>query len=191
MSQPIAASAVREFLFRHLAEVFSTMLSLPALPVTEPVPESLLERISGTVSFAGEAVTGAVYLHVPVPFAVRITCAMLGMQPEEAPGDADVNDVMGEVANMLAGGLKSWLCDAGAACVLTTPAIIRGASFRILAREGVSQIQFHFLSDAQYGLLEVHIKFNDKPSRDIDHDRVAAATWLSEEKKGNDLRSVV
>ena len=161
MSQPIAASAVREFLVRHLAEVFSTMLSLPALPMTETLPAGTEERISGSVSFVGEGVTGAVYLHVPAPFARCITGAMLGMPAEETPADADVNDVMGEVTNMLAGGLKSWLCDAGAACALTTPAIIRGTSFRILASEGVSQIEFSFASDAHHGLLEVHIKFSN------------------------------
>ena len=161
MTQPINAPAIREFLVGHLAEVFSTMLALPALPVAEPLPSSPQECLSGLVGFAGKSVTGAVYLHVPAPFARRITCAMLGMPAEEVPGDADVNDVTGEVTNMLAGGLKSWLCDAGAACALTTPAIIRGSSFRILASEGVSQIQFPFASDGHRGLLEVHIKFSD------------------------------
>jgi chemotaxis protein CheX len=160
-TQTITASDVRDFLVRHLAEIFSTMLALPALPVTEAVSGSTLERVSGSVGFVGAAVAGAVYLHVPAAFAGRITCAMLGTPPEEVPGDADVNDVMGEVTNMLAGGLKSWLCDAGAPCALATPAIIRGSSFRILASEGVQQIQFPFASDAYRGLLEVHFKFSD------------------------------
>lgn len=161
MSQSIDASAIQEFLVRHLAEVFSTMLSLPALPVTETVPGSALECMSGSVGFAGKTATGAVYLHVPASFAMHITSAMLGLPPEEVPGDADVNDVMGEITNMLAGGLKSWLCDAGVACALSTPAIIRGTSFRIFASQGVSQIQFPFASDAHRGLLEVHFKFSD------------------------------
>lgn len=161
MSQPIAESGIREFLVTHLAEVFSTMLSLPAALVTEAVPCDSAERVTGSVSFVGETVTGAVYLHVPALFATRITCAMLGLPPGEVPGDADVNDVMGEVTNMLAGGLKSWLCDAGAACALTTPAVIRGSSFRIVASEGVSQIPFSFASNADHGQLEAHIKFTN------------------------------
>ena len=159
MNPPIAASAVQEFLVRHLAEVFSTMLSLPAVPLTEAPPAHTPERVSGSVGFVGEDVSGAVYVHVPAQFAGRITGAMLGLPDEEIPGDADVNDVMGEVTNMLAGGLKSWLCDAGATCALTTPAIIRGTSFHIVASEGVSQIQFGFASGAHQGLVEVHIKF--------------------------------
>lgn len=138
--------------------------------MTEMMPASVQERVSGSVGFVGEAVTGAVYLHVSGPFAKRITCAMLGLPPEEALGDADVNDVMGEITNMIAGGLKSWLCDAGAACALTTPAIIRGSSFQVLGSEGVSKIQFGFASDAHQGLLEVHIKFNDRPAREGNSD---------------------
>lgn len=161
MTEPINAPAIREFLVGHLAEVFSTMLALPALPVAEPLPGSPQECLSGTVGFAGKSVTGAVYLHVPASFAGHITATMLGMPPGEVPGDADVNDVIGEVTNMLAGGLKSWLCDAGAACALSTPAIIRGSSFRIFASHGVSQVQFPFASDAHRGLLEAHFKFSD------------------------------
>jgi chemotaxis protein CheX len=68
---------------------------------------------------------------------------------------------MGEVTNMLAGGLKSWLCDAGASCALTTPAIIRGTSFQVLTREGVTRIQSGFVSDGHEGVLEMHIKFTE------------------------------
>jgi chemotaxis protein CheX len=159
MNQTITIPAVHEFVVRHLAEVFSTMLTLPAVPVAGLAPENAHERVSGSVGFVGETVTGAVYLHVPAPFAAQIAGAMLGLPAAEPPGDADVNDVLGEVTNMLAGGLKSWLCDAGAACALTTPAIIRGTSFHVLPSEGVSQIAIGFASGAHQGLVEVHIKF--------------------------------
>lgn len=159
MNPSITNAAVHDFVVRHLAEVFTTMLSLPAVPVAELEPGSPHERVSGSVGFVGEQVSGAVYLHVPAPFAARITGAMLGLPAEETPGDADVNDVLGEVTNMLAGGLKSWLCDAGAACALTTPAIIRGTSFQVLPSEGVTQLQIGFESGAHRGLVEIHIKF--------------------------------
>jgi len=113
------------------------------------------------VGFAGKTATGAFDLHVPASFAVHITVTMLGLPPGEVPGDADVNNVMGEVTNRLAGGLKSWLCDAGTACALSTPAIIRGSSFRVSTSHRVPQIQFPFASGAHCGLLEAHFKFND------------------------------
>lgn len=161
MNDALTESALREYLTKHLAEVFSTMLSLPAAPTTAAPPANESERISGSVGFVGNTVTGAVYLHVPVAFATHITCTMLGMPETEVPAATDVNDVMGEITNMLAGGLKSWLCDAGAACALSIPAIIRGRSFQILASEGVTQIHFGFASGAHQGLAELHIKFTD------------------------------
>lgn len=161
MNPPIEAAAIREFLVRHLAEVFSTMLSLPAVPLGEVAPGDAKERVTGSVSFVGETVTGSVYLHVPTTFAGHMTAAMLGLPVAETPGDAEVNDVVGEVTNMLAGGLKSWLCDAGAACALSTPAIIRGTSFYIIASEGVARIPVNFAVDTHQGLVEVHIKFTN------------------------------
>jgi chemotaxis protein CheX len=157
--QTIATAAVQEFLVRHLAEVFSTMFSLPAVPLADAAVFNMTERVTGSVSFVGEAVTGSVYMHIPAPFAAIIAGAMLGLPPEELAGDADVNDVIGEVTNMVAGGLKSWLCDAGVACALTTPAIIRGTSFCVLPSEGVQKIEFGFASDAHQGFVETHIKF--------------------------------
>ena len=160
MNQPIKATAVQEFLACHLAEVYSTMLSLPVVPLAGALPGGANERVSGAVGFAGETVTGSLYLHVPTAFAGQMTTAMLGLPPDETPGDAEVNDVVGEVTNMIAGGLKSWLCDAGATCALSPPAIIRGTSFSIIASEGVARIQFGFASNIQQGMLEAHIKFS-------------------------------
>jgi chemotaxis protein CheX len=159
MAQTIATSAVGEYLTRHLTEVFSTMLSLPAAVHANVVPSHVAERVTSSVSFVGETVTGTVYFHVPDTFAAHIAGAMLGLPPTEPPAAPDVNDVMGEVANMLAGGLKSWLCDKGASCALSTPGIIRGSSFTILPSEGVSQLKFGFTSETHEGVVEVHIKF--------------------------------
>ena len=64
---------------------------------------------------------------------------MLGLPPEEVTGETEVNDVVGEATNMLTGGLKSWLCDAGAECAVSTPAIIRGTSFAIEAMPDVAR----------------------------------------------------
>lgn len=158
-NQPITTAAVQDFLVRHLAEVFSTMFSLPAEPLADLPTGDLPERVTGSVSFVGETVTGAVYMHIPAPFASHIAGAMLGLPTEEVASDADVNDVIGEVSNMVAGGLKSWLCDNGAACALTTPAIIRGTSFCVLPSEGVAKIEFGFASNTFQGLVEAHIKF--------------------------------
>ena len=161
MSKTISTSEVREYVSKHLGDVFETMLTMKATPTPEfDVSRFSGERISGSVGLAGNTITGSVYLHVAAPFAVQMTSAMLGLAPEEITGTAEINDVVAEITNMLGGGLKSWLCDADAACALTTPAVIRGSAYVISAKPDVELIMLGFDCAGSHGLVEIHLKFN-------------------------------
>ena len=159
MSQTVQLPNVCEFMTRHLVDVFDTMLAMPAALAPKAALPHFDERITGSVGFAGETVTGAVYLHLSTPFANRVAAAMLGLPPEEKIGENDVNDVVGEATNMLTGGLKSWLCDAGASCAVSTPAIIRG-TFAVEAMPDVAREFLVFESGAERVIVEIHIKLN-------------------------------
>jgi len=50
---------------------------------------------------------------------------------DDIGSDEEVNDVIGEVCNMVGGDLKSRLCDAGFTSSLSIPSITYGESFRI------------------------------------------------------------
>ena len=150
---------IRHFLNGHLVDVFETMLAMKANPVAEGPPPDFASRTTGSVGLGGESVTGAVYLHLSADFANRIAATMLGLPPEETLGETEVNDVIGECTNMLAGGLKSALCDKGHECAVSTPAIIRGTSFAIESPPGVRHEQLIFECDGTRFTVEVHIKF--------------------------------
>jgi chemotaxis protein CheX len=151
---------IRHFLNGHLVDVFDTMLSMKAIPAPDGQLPAFAERMTGSVGFGGSAVTGAVYLHLSADFANQIAAKMLGLPTEEKLGENDVNDVVGECANMLAGGLKSAFCDKGYECAVSTPAIIRGTSFNIESLPDVRQELMVFESDGVRFAVEVHIKFN-------------------------------
>jgi len=151
---------IRHFLNGHLVDVFATMLSLKANPVAEGPLPVCANRTTGSVGLGGESVTGAVYLHLSSDFANRIAATMLGLPPEETLGETEVNDVIGECTNMLAGGLKSALCDKGHECAVSTPAIIRGTSFNIESLPEVQQEMLIFECNGSRLAVEVHIKFN-------------------------------
>ena len=115
-----------------VSEVFRTMLELEAKPAAvlhqghapgEPL-------VAGSVGFTGD-VNGVVYLRVTARFAQTLASRMLGVAKAELEGDDIVNDVIGELSNMIAGCAKSRLCDAGAPCVLTIPSVVRGRDFEI------------------------------------------------------------
>ena len=92
-------------------------------------------------------------------FAEHVTGLMLGIPAGEAIGESEVNDVVGEASNMLTGGLKSWLCDAGAPCAVSTPGIIRGVAFSIEPMPDVHRDWMVFDCDGERFMVEFHNKF--------------------------------
>lgn len=159
MSQTVQIPAVRDYLAAHLADVFDTMLSMKAVLIHTSDLPPFGERVSGSVGFGGNAVTGAVYLHLSAKFASQVTAAMLGLPAEAAISEAEVNDVVGEASNMLTGGLKSWLCDTGAECAVSTPAIIRGTSFSVEPMPDVAREWLVFDCGGERFVVEFHVKF--------------------------------
>jgi flagellar motor switch protein FliN/FliY len=93
--------------------------------------------VVGSVRFDGD-VTGIFHIHVTAAFARTLASRMLGLTEAELEGDEMVNDVMGELTNMVVGGVKSRFCDAGATCVLSTPTITRTDCSRI-ERQGQTE----------------------------------------------------
>lgn len=160
MTQTVDLTNVREFLTRHLIDVFDTMLSLHVNPAQKTDLPQEGERVSGSVGFAGETVNGVIYLHLSANFAKELTAKMLGLPMEEITGETEVNDVIGEMTNMLTGGLKSWMCDVGAECAVSTPAIIRGAAFSIEPMPDVERGWLLFDCHGQRVTVEIHIKLN-------------------------------
>jgi len=158
MNQQPQSLDIRQLLNEHVAEVFKTMLSMEAVPLSDgPLPH-IEDRVTGSVGFGGDTVTGALYLHMSAGLAVKAATAMLGLSAEEL-GEQEVNDVVGEMTNMLTGHLKSCLCDSGAPCAVSTPAIIRG-HYEIEHMHEVRQELILFDCDANPVAVEVHIKFN-------------------------------
>lgn len=141
----------------HLVDVFETMLSMKATASPGAAVPHFDERVTGSVAFAGDHINGAVYLHLGAPFAGQVAAAMLGLSPEDL-GEAEVNDVVGEATNMLTGGLKSWLCDSGAECAVSTPAIIRGSSFEIEPMPDVERECLIFDCNENRIVVEIHVK---------------------------------
>jgi chemotaxis protein CheX len=145
---------------RHIVpNVFDTMLSLVAKStVIGAVPHG--ERVSGTIGIASDTLSGSVYLHFAEPLARRAAAAMLGLDSPDAADVSAVNDVVSELANMIGGGFKSALCDAGYPCAMSTPAIVRGHGFAIELPPGLSSETFVFDCHGESLAVEVHLKLN-------------------------------
>ena len=124
---------VKKLILDTVTEVFDTMLSME-VALNESVSRSSIEgqRTVGSVNFAGD-ITGIINIHVSNTFARHMTASMLGMALEEIEGQEEINDLIGELGNIIGGSLKSTYTDIGMICELSTPSITNGSDFLIEA----------------------------------------------------------
>lgn len=150
---------LRGFVTHSVKSVFQTMLSMEIELDNPPNKENINTNghIVGTVGFAGR-VMGTINLFVSRTFGREMTAAMLGTTVDDIGSDEEVNDVIGEVCNMVGGDLKSRLCDAGLTCSLSIPSVTYGNGFKIESKGWVRYEQVGFRNSHHSALLELYVK---------------------------------
>lgn len=108
-------------------ELFATMMGLHA---AEGHLVSLAETVAGTeivalVGLSGGSV-GVVGVYASAALARQIAGALLGTEPEQV--DDEVRDAFGEVANIIAGNVATFLSDKGENIQLSLPTVVVGQS---------------------------------------------------------------
>ncbi len=129
-STKVSEDQLAKFVVDATREVFSTMVMMdPAddYPLREPISRFRCS-ITGMVGFAG-TYSGVISIHCPVALALKITSSMLGMECEEV--NEDLNDAIGEIANMLGGNVKQVLSKGGLDVKLSIPTVISGEDYTV------------------------------------------------------------
>jgi chemotaxis protein CheX len=130
MLDPLTRAVIKAFDMFHAHLTPAGLVKLP--PFTG-------EHLLGRVEFSGKA-TGVVHIRLTPPSALRLAAAIIGAKPEELTNPDEINDVIGELVNIVAGNLKSNLCDAGITCKITAPQVSRTSDFqKITVPGGVSE----------------------------------------------------
>lgn len=104
-----------------VAEVFEIMLDRGCIPVDAGF--DLNERITARIRFSG-SITGECLVHASASMALITAEALLGTV--SGVSDPMVDDAIGELCNMIAGGWKSKLESRHATCLISVPAVSRG-----------------------------------------------------------------
>lgn len=115
-----------------VCEVFSTMLQLEAIADEgddASPPPIHISGVSGQVSFTGK-MTGTLYQNFSEKLSVACAGRILGGNGATL-SEAEINDVVGELTNMVTGNLKSKMADKGFNCTLSIPTVIRGCQISI------------------------------------------------------------
>ena len=123
--------------------VFSTMVMMDVVdefPLTKPVT-NFHETLTSMVGLAGSH-TGILAIHCPKVLALRITSNMLGMDVTEI--DDDVNDALGEIANMIGGDVKHIFSPKGADIDLSIPTVIYGSDYMLESMSSAESLVIPF-----------------------------------------------
>jgi chemotaxis protein CheX len=139
-------------------EVFRSMLSMEVqAEAPAPLPDDPAGQMIGSVGFIG-GTTGILCLFAGVGFARLLTSRMLGIPLSEVDEGDMLNDAVGELSNMVAGHVKSRLCDGDASCTLTIPSVVRGQQLRVEGPAQVTRRVLGFRHGQDHLLAEVLIK---------------------------------
>jgi len=101
----------------------------------------LHDTITGLIGLAGTH-KGVLAIHIPHPVAMAITSSFLGMDINEI--NADVEDAVGELANMLGGNVKTILTGNGRDIDLSLPSTISGSSYHFQPSKDVVKVVVQF-----------------------------------------------
>lgn len=147
-------------LIHDVKDIFNTMVGLHDL-LNLPIPidpvNNFNDCISALVGLAGSH-NALVSLHLPTAVALRATSCMLAMEVTEI--NDDVNDAMGEIANMIAGSFKLHLSKSGVDIQLSTPSIVYGQDYIITLGNNPEQIAVRFATDEEWFMVAVAFDAN-------------------------------
>lgn len=138
-------------------EIFNTMIFMD-ISAEEPLmqgKQAIGCHISSMIGLSG-GFSAMLNIHCPEAIGLGIAGAMLGMELEDV--DADVKDALGEIANMVAGGLKERFAAENIDLALAIPTTVSGKSYTIASPTKSNRVIIPFSIEA--GQFFVEIKYN-------------------------------
>jgi chemotaxis protein CheX len=148
---------IRTKLIESAQEIFSTMvmMEISLAADSNPAPHSLVDSISGVIGLAGTR-KGVLAIHLPKKVAISITSSFLGMEVEEM--NSDVEDAVGELANMLGGNLKAILSEKGKDISLSLPTTISGQHYDYQTNKDAERIAILFACESGQFSIELQLE---------------------------------
>ncbi|HAV62672.1 MAG TPA: hypothetical protein DCY13_09930 [Verrucomicrobiales bacterium] len=143
---PDTADLIGRFISDVTPNVIATMLNWPAPRETRSAEAETpgtfhLNAVTGSIGFCGH-LTGTLFFSMSSAQASEMAGALLC-----SPIAADSHeclDVVGELTNMIAGGLKTRLSNHGVSTVMTIPSIVRGPAIQVTGQEVAFMVEREF-----------------------------------------------
>jgi chemotaxis protein CheX len=146
-----------EKIIESVQEIFSSMIMMDITVSDEKLGEGvpLTDSISGIIGLAGMR-KGVMAIHLPNSVAMAITGSFLGMEVTEI--GEDVEDAVGELANMLGGNIKTILSEKGRDIELSMPSTISGHQYDFQSTKEAERTTIPFVCDAGKFIVELQLE---------------------------------
>ena len=126
-------------LIESAKEVFETMVFMDLAEATEPDQNVEGEALLGSITFKG-SLEGCLAICCSTPCAQAIAINMLGMDTTEELSEEDTCDAIGEIANMVMGGVKSRLIETTGNLEVSIPLVTSGHELKNRLGEGAVKV---------------------------------------------------
>ena len=156
MDFAISDKNFKTFVEDAVVTVFDSVLNMTIEPSSfVPPPKSDENQIIGMVGIAGSK-RGMVSLRTGEAFSHRMTAAMLSHEADAPQSTADINDVIGELTNIIAGKIKFCLRSGKDICNLSLPTVVHGYSIGLESISGVEHHCFTFAHGSNFVAIELY-----------------------------------
>ncbi|WP_136807903.1 chemotaxis protein CheX [Desulfosediminicola flagellatus] len=138
-------------------EIFSTMIMMEIEVIGKDIEKNKImeDSISGVIGLAGTH-KGVLAIHLPNKVAMAITSSFLGMEVTEI--GEDVEDAIGELANMLGGNVKTSLSEKGRDIELSMPSTISGHKYNFQPTKEVEKVLINFSCEVGTFAIELQLE---------------------------------
>jgi len=151
-------STTEENIQQVTPNIFSTILDLDVQPNTGALElEAGAKYVTASVQISGSW-NGIVTLSIPETLARKTAALMFEVAPDEAT-DEDIEDAMGELANMTGGSFKSLL---EGTCELGLPVVTIGVDYSVRFPGSIIDCETGFNCEGAPFKVTVHVREDDE-----------------------------
>jgi len=125
----VTTVSLQDHVLDSAREVFETMVFMALEEVQGEGPPMEDKTLLGTITFKGRF-EGCLGIGCGANCALTIASNMLGMDPSEGISEDDVNDAVGEIANMVMGAIKARIQDEVGNIDVSIPSVVQGLELR-------------------------------------------------------------
>jgi chemotaxis protein CheX len=135
----VTTVSLEDIMLEGAKEVFASMVCLPMEKATEPAAKTDEPGYLATITFTGH-LEGCFGITCNQDCVRAITAGMLCMEPGSQPSEEEIIDALGEIANMIMGGIKTRVQHDITNIEISIPSVVLGRQLQSRLSETMSKV---------------------------------------------------